>query len=160
MASQPTGYSLAQILLHWATVLAVITAFTTHEDMKIIALETWRAGGEAFPTTHTLAGFATILFVLIRLGLRGWRGAPEPEGSGLAQAAAIWGHRLLYALLLAAPVLGALTWIGDLRGLAGIHGLVGQALLLTAFGHAVMAIYHQAIKNDGTLQRMFRPDQS
>ena len=103
-----------------------------------------------------MAGITVFWLVLIRLWLRR-RNAPEPEGEGLAQAAAIWGHRLLYLLLIAVPLGGFLTWIVGLHDLGDLHGSAGQALMIVAFGHALMAFYHHYVKKDGTLRRMIRP---
>ena len=152
-----TGYSTAQIALHWLTAIGVLVAFFTHEAMEDIARETWRAGGDPFPTVHTVAGFAVFFLVLARLVLRWRSGAPEPQGHGLQQTAAVWGHRLLYLLLIAVPLGGFMTWIVGLRDLGDMHGLAGQAVMVVALGHALMAIWHQVIQKDGTLMRMLRP---
>lgn len=157
--STRTGYSTAQIALHWLTAIAVVVAFVTHEAMEHIARETWDAGGHAFPTPHTIAGFLTLLFVAIRLWLRHKHGAPEPQGEGIMLQGAIWGHRLLYGLLLAVPVLGFMTWILDIRDLGEPHGVLGKAIMVVALGHAAFAIWHQVVKKDGTLMRMFKPEQ-
>ena len=94
-----TGYSTAQIALHWLTAIGVLVAFFTHDAMEEIAETTWEAGGAAFPTPHTIAGMTVFLLVLIRLVLRWRSGVPAPQGTGLQQTAAVWGHRLLYAML-------------------------------------------------------------
>lgn len=154
-----TVYSTAQIVLHWLTALCVVVAFVTHDAMEDIARATWEAGGSPFPTPHTIAGFVVVFLVVARLILRARTGAPEPQGTGAAQAAAVWGHRLLYVLLLAVPVMGFLTWIVGLRDLGDLHGLFGKAILLVALGHAVMALWHHYVKKDGTLTRMLCPDQ-
>jgi cytochrome b561 len=155
--ARKSAYSTAQIVLHWLTALCVVTAYLFSEAMEDIARATWDAGGSPFPTPHTIAGFLVVFLVIARLILRARTGAPEPQGTGAAQAAAVWGHRLLYALLLAVPVLGFLTWIVGVQGLGEFHGLLGQAILLVALGHALMALWHQYVKKDGTLTRMLRP---
>ena len=71
--------------------------------------------------------------------------------------AALWGHRLLYALVIIVPILGAATWFGGIRGLSGLHEWAAKGLMLAALGHAGMAIWHQFAKKDGTLMRMIRP---
>lgn len=153
-----TGYSMLQIALHWLTAIAVLVAFFTHEAMEDIAKEVWRSGGSPYPTVHTIAGFLTLILVSIRLVVRRRHGAPEPAADGpLMQQGAIWGHRLLYALLFAVPVLGFLTWIIGIQGLGEVHGILGKAIMATALGHAAMAIWHQFAKKDGTLMRMIRP---
>ncbi|SMY08734.1 cytochrome b [Flavimaricola marinus] len=155
--AQRTGYSTAQITLHWLTAIGVLVAFFTHDAMEEIAEQTWEAGGAAFPTVHTIAGMTVFFLVLVRVILRLRTGAPEPEGDGIQQAAAVWGHRLLYLMLLAVPLGGFLTWIVGIQDLGDLHGLAGKALMIVALGHAAMAIYHQFVKKDGTLMRMLRP---
>ncbi len=152
-----TGYSTTQIVLHWLTAAAVVIAFFTHEAMEQIADTAWKNGAEPFPTPHTIAGFATLLLVVIRLVIRHRHGAPEPAAHGLMLTGAIWGHRLLYGLLVAVPVLGFATWIIGIRGLSDVHGNLGKAIMVVALGHAAMAIWHQFAKKDGTLMRMLRP---
>jgi cytochrome b561 len=60
-------------------------------------------------------------------------------------------------LLIAVPLGGFLTWIVGLHDLGDLHGSAGQALLIVAFGHALMAFYHHYVKKDGTLRRMIKP---
>lgn len=156
--TERTGYSLTQIILHWLTALGVIAAFLTHEAMEDALDRLLDAGTAPYPTPHTIAGFTVFVLVAIRLGLRMRRGAPEPQGSGLQLQAAVWGHRLLYALLLAVPLLGFFTWIVGITGLSDLHGFLGESLMVVALGHALVAIWHQFGQKDGTLLRMLRPE--
>lgn len=151
------GYSRAQIALHWLTAIGVLTAWFTHEAMEEIARSIWRAGGTPVPTVHTISGFLVLVMVLARLWLRRRHGAPAPEGSDTMRAAAVWGHRALYALLIAVPLAGILSWFGGIRDLGEVHGVLGNALLLVALGHAAVALWHHYGRKDGTLMRMLRP---
>lgn len=152
----PSGYSRLQITLHWLTAIGVLIAWFTHDAMEDIAEATWKANEAPFPTVHTMAGMTVFLLVVIRLVVRHRQGAPEPAGSGAQALAAIWGHRVIYALVLAVPLIGFLTWIIGIRNLSGLHELTAKALMLVALGHAAMALWHQYIKKDGTLARMMR----
>ena len=152
-----TGYSRTQIILHWLTAIAVLTAWFTHEAMEDIARSAWEAGTAPFPTIHTASGALAMILILVRLVLRSRQGAPEPRGSEFNKMAALWGHRLLYALVIIVPILGAATWFGGIRGLSGLHEWAAKGLMLAALGHAGMAIWHQFAKKDGTLMRMIRP---
>ena len=151
------AYTRVQIALHWLTAATVLTAYFTHDAMEEIAREIWRAGGTPVPTVHTIAGFLTFLLVLARLTLRWRRGGPEPLAEGAARTAAVWGHRLLYLLLIAVPLGGVLTWFGGLRDLGELHGLAGKALMIVAAGHAAIALVHHFVLKDGTLRRMLNP---
>lgn len=153
-----TGYSITQITLHWLTLIAVLVAWFTHEAMEDIARAAWDTGSGPFPTVHTVAGALAMIFILTRLVLRYRRGAPEPQGSQLAKSAATWGHRAIYALVIIVPMLGAATWFGGFRGLSDLHEIAAKALMLAAIGHALMAIWHQYGKKDGSLMRMIQPE--
>ncbi len=154
----PAGYSRTQIILHWITAIAILITFLTHDAM-IAAVAAARDSGTApFPTLHTAAGMVAFFAILIRLWLRRRRGAPAPQGAAFNQMAAEWGHRLLYALLVIVPILGALNWFGGLQALEPLHKYAGRGLILLSLGHALMAIFHQVVKKDGTLMRMVRAD--
>lgn len=155
-----TGYSKLQIALHWLVAALILAAFFTGDGMgqALRARIEQNLSGLDGATWHTVLGGAAFLFILIRIVVRLRTGAPEPHGSPLVQMAAHWGHRLIYALMIAAPALGAATWYGKFSGLGDVHEVVGQALILVAVGHVLIAIAHKALWNDGTLERMFRPE--
>lgn len=159
MTTSRTGYSALQIALHWIVAFLIFGAWFTSDDMDDALEARIELGLSGFDgaTLHTLLGGTAIAFVLIRLVVRLTRGAPEPHGSPMVQMAAAWGHRLLYALMIAAPLLGAATWYGQFEDLGELHELVAQALVLVAIGHLLMALVHQALWSDGTLMRMFAP---
>jgi cytochrome b561 len=159
MSTKRTGYSGLQIALHWIVAILIFGAWFTHEDMGDALEDRIELGlsGLEGATLHTILGGAAFAFVLIRLIVRLTRGAPEPHGSPMIQMAATWGHRLLYTLMIAAPLLGAITWYGQIEDLGEIHEFVGQALVVVAIGHLLMAMLHQALWADGTLMRMFTP---
>ncbi len=158
MAKVRTGYTLTQIVLHWLTAVGVIVAFLTHDAMEDAFDALLDTGGAPYPTPHTIAGFSVFFLVVFRLILRARRGAPEPLATGLQRQAAVWGHRLLYMLLGAVPLLGFLTWIVGITGLSDVHGTLGKTLMIVALGHALVAIWHQFGKKDATLMRMLRPE--
>lgn len=152
----PSHYSRTQIILHWITAIAVLVAWFTHDAMAETAQTVWDAGGEPFPTVHTIAGVTAFFAILVRLWLRRRRGVPALQGSEFNRRAAEWGHRALYALAIAVPLLGSFTWFFDIRDLSPVHEYAAKVLMLLALGHAGMAIWHQFGKKDGTLSRMFR----
>jgi cytochrome b561 len=152
------GYSGLQIGLHWATAFFVFAAFFSHDQMED-ALESSLEGAATGTPTHVYFGLAALAVVLVRLGVRFTQGAPGPvEGTSPAMAqAAIWGHRLLYLLMLAVPIGGAVTWFGGLENVGDVHEIAGKALVIVAVAHAVVAMMHEALAGDGVLMRMFRP---
>lgn len=159
MSTPRSGYSPFQIALHWIIAVLIFAAFFTHEGMGRALRQRIEQdlSGLDGATLHTILGGAAFAFVLVRLVVRLVRGAPEPHGSPMVQLAATWGHRLLYALMIAAPLLGAITWYGKIEGLGEIHEFLGQALVIVAVGHLLMAIAHHFLWTDGTLMRMIKP---
>jgi cytochrome b561 len=78
-------------------------------------------------------------------------------GTGWLYAAATWGHRGLYLLLVAVPALGLAAWFGGLRALGDVHQVAANVLMIAAAAHAFMALWHQFVIKDGLLLRMLRP---
>ncbi len=156
------GYTAAQIALHWLVgVLVVFNYFYSDGMGRALAAKLGTAGVRTppiEPLVHVWVGVTVLALVLLRLLLRRVRGAPEAPGTGIARAAAVWGHRLLYALLLVVPMLGGLAWFGGLRALGDPHEVLANALLVVAGGHAVMALVHHYVIKDGTLTRMLRAE--
>lgn len=154
------GYSRLQIALHWIVALLIFGAFFTHDGMGRALrqrIEQDVTGLEG-ATWHTILGGLAFAFILVRIVVRLRRGAPKAHGSDLVVRAANWGHRLLYALIIVAPALGAAAWYGHVSDLGDIHEILGKALVIVAVGHAVVAIAHRLIWKDGTLTRMMKPD--
>ena len=158
---QRIGYSGAQIALHWTIAVLILFNYIYSDGMGR-ALHARLDGTPATdlginPSVHVWVGVAVLVLSLIRLGLRLGRGVPEPGGEGLVQVAAEWGHRLLYLLMILVPVAGMITWFGRVDAAGDIHGVLANALMIVAGGHAAMAIYHQFVMRDGLLDRRTRP---
>ena len=160
MPTSRTGYSGLQIALHWIVAALVFGAFLAADDMGDALEDRIELGlsGLQGATLHTILGGTLFALVVIRLVVRLRRGAPEPHGSPAVRVAATWGHRLLYALLILVPALGAATWYGHFEDLGEVHELAGNLLMIVAVGHLLMALVHQALWSDGTLGRMVTPD--
>ncbi|MEW6629628.1 MAG: cytochrome b [Pseudomonadota bacterium] len=169
-------YTSTQKFLHWAlfglvVLLYALTygdAFYSRGDPMVAFF--WRL--------HISFGLLLAAFVAWRVVLRGMRGAPglPAEMSAPEQVAAKIGHFILYALLIAIPVLGILlTWFrGDALSFFGLftipapfapdrttartirelHSLCANGILIMAGIHALAALYHHFIRRDGVLTRM------
>ena len=59
-------------------------------------------------------------------------------------------------MMLAVPVLGAVTWFGGMDATADLHVIAVNVLMILALGHAAMASFHQYVLRDGLLGRMMR----
>ncbi len=156
--AEKTGYSALQIGLHWASAFLIFGAFFSHENMGK-ALDAKLTGTGVSTPLHVYFGIGALVAVILRLIVRMVQGAPGvmPGTSPMMTLAAVWGHRLLYLLMFMAPIGGSLAWFGGLADVGDVHEIVGKVLMLTAVGHAVVAILHQALKGDGVLMRMFKP---
>ena len=151
-----TGYSGAQIALHWLVALLIPLAWLSGEGAED-ALDAIRDGGTSGFVPHVAFGIAILALVLVRLMVRLSRGAPAAPGTpgSLAVLAAEWGHRLIYLLMIAVPLGGISVWFLGLK-VGGIHGLAANILMLVVLGHALMALFHQYVLKDGLLRRMMR----
>ena len=161
-------YSIAVIVLHWATAGLVVTAYLLSEGGSDLRTDP--------PRWHFIVGLAVLALVIPRLLARWLRPVPQAlTGSALIDAAARWGHIILYVLLVAVPLSGwyvmsrigvslsifgvrlpALTYAveGSAGPVAELHQVAGNVLLILAGLHAAMALWHHLIRRDGTLRRI------
>lgn len=168
MTRNSARYSKSMIVIHWLTALAVLGAWLTAEGGREVV--------ENPPVLHFTLGLAVLVLVLPRLVLRVVERAPDANvRPGWLASAAKAGHGVLYLLLIGLPITGwyAASRMGVAVSLLGIElpaltaavqgrpGLVaelhenaGTLILILAGLHAVMAIWHQFVLRDGTLQRM------
>ncbi|MDG4883931.1 cytochrome b [Mesorhizobium sp. WSM4884] len=169
-------YTSSQKFLHWALFALVILLygltfgeeFYPRGDPAVDAI--WRL--------HISFGLLLAALVFWRVALRGMKGAPSlpAEMTAAEQAAAKVGHFVLYALLVAIPVLGILlTWFrGDALSFFGLftvpapfapdratartirelHSLCANGILIVAGIHALAALYHHFVRRDEILTRM------
>lgn len=128
--------------------------------------------------THKSIGLTLLLLVFLRLAWRGVKKRPShPAGtSSLEQRLADWGHRLLYALLIAVPVTG--WWISDTSRIpfklfgevrlpdlmdadkasselaASVHEALTIGLVVLVLVHLAAALRHHFLLKNDTLTRM------
>lgn len=170
------SYTSSQKAIHWAVFLLVIGLYGLTYVVDIFPrgdpnrdLVWW---------FHISFGLLLFALVILRVGLRLIRGAPElpSEMTQLERWLAKLAHLVLYALLVAIPVLGILlTWFrGDAlsffglftipapfapdRATAGfireLHSLCANLILILAGLHAAAALWHHFIRKDDVLRRM------
>lgn len=167
MPDKSHRYSASMIVIHWLTALLVLGAWFTAEGGRKIA--------ENPPLLHFSLGLAVLILVLPRLVLRVAGRTPEADTQGWLAVAAKAGHGLLYLLLIGLPITGwyaasrmgvPVSFLGvelpaiasKVQGrpglIAELHENAGTFILILAGLHAVMAVWHQFVLRDGTLQRM------
>lgn len=166
------------IFFHWATLCLIALAFAAIEARVLFEKGTALRSG--VKEMHYVLGFAILLMTLARLAHRLGRNRHAPRVSPplrVTQAVAARAmHWLLYAVLIALPVMGWLTVsaLGDPiplvlglevpaliapdealgEWLEDQHSLVGDALYLLVIGHAGSALAHHYLRRDTTLLRM------
>lgn len=158
----PSGFSAAQIRLHWIVFVLIVLQYVLHESMA----EAWKTiedGGsvafEPLVASHVFGGILVLLLVIWRLTIRARRGAPaapenEPAILKLAAAATHFG---LYALMILMPVSGMAAWFGRIEIAAEAHGAMRIVLLALVALHVAGALYHQFVLKTDVLARMKRP---
>jgi cytochrome b561 len=127
---------------------------------------------------HKAIGVTVLALVILRLGWRGFSRPPPLPGSmpSWERHTALATHRLLYALLLLAPISGwlyasaaglSVTWFGWLRvpdllpknpeiapWLKELHEFVVYVLIATVVLHILAALRHAFLRRDGVMGRM------
>lgn len=159
------GYSLAQIVLHWAVVVLVIAQYLGHDAMED-AWDTIRDGGTPSAETlfganmHAAIGATILVLALIRLYLRFTRGAPPvpKENPAPLRFVAKATHVLLYALIIGLPLGGAAAWFFGVAPAAGVHSLGTKVLFFVAILHVLGALYEHFVAHTDVLKRMLRPE--
>lgn len=172
------AYDRRTIVLHWLTATLVLALWIVGQTIDFFPKG---APGVTVRSLHIMAGALLALVVAWR-GVA-WRivwrrrgGAHLPVADpGLAGAAAVVVHRVLYGLVIAVVVLGiANVWIRgdtlfdwftapafapanrDLREqVVDLHGLAANTLLAVAALHAAAAIWHHVVRKHGVLRRMW-----
>ena len=168
MPHDPARYSRSMIVIHWLTALLILGAWLTSTGGRHMA--------ENPPLLHFSFGLAVLVLVLPRFILRLVGATPDaPQSNCRLALAAKAGHALLYLFLIALPLSGwyAASRLGvpvsffgfqlpaiteRVQGapglIADIHENAGTIILYLAGLHAAMAVWHQYVLRDGTLQRM------
>lgn len=154
------GYSILQIALHWGVAALILFNYFVSDGMEDALDGMVEAGGSPVANAgwHVWVGVAVLVLVVLRLIVRRISGAPEAVGNpvSLLTRAAGLGHFLLYALMLAVPVGGALAWFAGVGAAGDLHILAANALMILAGLHAAAALAHHFVFKDNTLVRMLR----
>ncbi len=168
--SSRTGYSGAQIALHWIIALLVVIQLLLGDEISAAydkARNGWHISLMSFflLSVHYYNGLTILGLVLLRLALRLVKGAPSPIPRGWMHVAAVASHTAFYVLLMVMPMLGWLTYwhpydpIFDLPydPFGDLHELGATLLVALICVHAAAAFFHQFWLKDGSLRRMLVP---
>lgn len=159
---QVTGYSAAQIGLHWAVAVLVAAQYFFNDAISE-AWDAWTAGRDvAFDplvAAHVAAGILILVLVLCVLALRRSRGVPPPPENEPARLKALSHvvHWTIYGLLIAMPITGGLAWFADVRPAAETHEMFQVALLAVVALHILAIPFHRFVLKNNIVLRMIRP---
>lgn len=167
-------YGETAILLHWAMAALIVV-------VSILGLlhDSWPRETKAFwINMHAMIGLVVAVLLLVRIQRRLASPAPPlPESAGaLSKRLSGPVHLALYALLIALPVIGVVTFVwhgrafdfGLFRLDFGVksnravfhpteewHGYLAYALFGLVALHALAALWHQFVRRDELLMRMW-----
>jgi cytochrome b561 len=168
-------YHPSSIFLHWAIFLLFATA------LALIEYRGYLPKGDPMKNPlrywHTLAGQTVLLFVLFRLAARFLFGVPRlVDGPRWQTWSAHTVHALLYILMFALPITGILfnqaagreinyfgwvlpQFIGPDKELGhtlhDVHEWLGNAVYYVVGLHILGALWHQFVRKDNALRRMW-----
>jgi cytochrome b561 len=174
MKTESLRYGFAAIVLHWTLFVLVVVVGSLgllHDD--------WPKRSQAFwINIHAIAGLVLWMLLIWRFWLRLKQPPPPlPADISMTGRRIAWAvHLTLYLLLFITPLIGIVTFIWHGRSLdlgfyqvhfavaknravfeptEDLHGYLAYGIFALAGGHAAAALWHQFVKHDGVLRRMW-----
>lgn len=169
------GYGTVSLALHWVMLLLLVAVYATMELKSIYPRGS--AGRAGIMGWHYMLGLAAFALVWVRLAFRhlGTKPVIEPAPPAWQNHLAALVHVLLYALMIALPLLGwlvlsakgeSIPFFGmELQPLIGenvslgkqlkeVHETIATAGYFIIGLHALAALFHHYILRDNTLKLM------
>jgi cytochrome b561 len=167
-------FSPLQRALHWLMALMVLAMLF----IGVTMVSTLRPRFLTLIAIHKPLGIAILVLALLRLGLRLWSGAPQlpSDLSSMQVVAAKLSHVVLYALLIAMPLIGwgmlsaggyPIILFGSIHlpkilpqadqlyaVLRTAHTLLAYLFFATILLHIAAALFHGLIRRDGVFRAM------
>jgi cytochrome b561 len=174
VSADTSRFALPARLLHWLMAALILAMLLIGAGM----LSTTTARYPELLAWHRPIGIGILILALIRLAFRATHKPPPlPADLPAVQvAAAKASHHLLYALMIAMPLIGwamqsaggypvtrwkgltlfpilphAIVVYGWLRL---VHGLLAYAFFLLILGHLAAALFHALVRRDGVFRSM------
>jgi cytochrome b561 len=166
-AQTPKRYAPLLVTLHWVIALLIFATFYlgfSTEDVPLteeVGILRW----------HMPLGITVLLLMVVRFVVRLRTARPEPvtTGNAILDKIGVGTHHLLYLFAFLVPLTGLVLSAtfnlapvvfggeGSLpRDLSPmLHGLIDPILALLIFLHILAALYHQFIRKDNLLARMW-----
>lgn len=157
----PKSYSTVQKALHWLVAVIIVVQLIFGEDMAH-AFRAFNQQADASGLSslsvqfHVWGGLSIILFAVWRLFLRKTRGAPElpAEEPAYLKFAASATHVLFYALMIIAPVSGAVAYFYGVEVAGEFHEILKPVFILLILAHFAGALYQHFMLKTDVLKRM------
>jgi len=168
-------YTTTAIALHWLTAVLIVCAVAIGLYMVELPMSVQRL--KLF-NWHKWFGIGALIVVAVRMVWRVTHQPPvsQPDESGWQHALAATVHLLMYALMLAVPLVGwayssasgfPITWLGVLplpdwvpkdrelaEALKPWHWILSYSLIALVSLHIAAALKHHFLDRDSILQRM------
>jgi cytochrome b561 len=174
MSADPARFTFPSRLLHWVMASMVLAMLFIGIGMAASVSGRY----EVLVSVHKPLGIAILILVLVRLVNRCFNSPPALPDSipALQRAMARASHILLYALMLALPLIGwamlsaeryPIILYGPIHlppilphnvklyaSLRSLHTCLAYLLVFTFLAHLGAALYHGLIRRDGVFQSM------
>jgi cytochrome b561 len=168
------AYDRVAIALHWVMAALIVVVGTLG-----LLHDSWPRHSQAFwINLHALIGLSVWVLIIVRLGWRLSHAPPAypPELGLLTRRLAYTAHVLLYVLVLVTPIIGIVTFIWHGRAFdfglfkvdfgvranraifhptEDVHGYLAYVLFAIIGLHVLTALWHQFVRRDRLLQRMW-----
>lgn len=155
------GWSRTSIALHWLAAVLIAAQVVNHDAMVAFwhAVQNGAAvsgATELVARSHIVAGAAILVVAALRLAGRLAHGRPAYPDNDPAWATwlAKATHLLLYAILLAMPVLGLAAWLTESQTIAGLHTALWIPLVALIGLHVAGALMQHFVFRTDVLRRM------
>jgi cytochrome b561 len=176
--NRPRHFNFLARLLHWSMALAILAMLFVGAGM-VVSLQ-YR---DQLLDLHRPLGIAILLLALVRLANRLSRPTPPLPADlpAIQKFAAHASHWLLYALMLAMPLIGwAMLSAGGYPIVIGggvhlpailphspavygflrpLHGVLAYVLFLTILAHLGAALFHAWVRRDAVFAQMAKGEQ-
>lgn len=164
VTTHPIGYSFAQIVLHWVMAVMVVFQVVMGENIGP-AWQAFRDGttpaeADLFAANvHVAVGMGVLALAVARLFLRITHGAPPPPPgqSRVQRGIAHSVHAVLYIVIVAMPISGAIAWFGGVEIAGTVHHFAKPVIIIAIALHVIGALVQHFVKRTDVLTRMFRP---
>jgi len=158
---QARDWSRLHIAAHWTTVALIAVQLVTAGamDQWFGAAEEAEAAGAGtvmLAVSHATAGASILVLTLLRVLDRRTHGRPPYPADHPAWATGLskLNHLLLYAVLLAMPLLGASALASGSEAVGDLHGALAPVLLALVALHVLGALAEHFVFKTDLLRRM------